>query len=69
MKGFAADEELRDSFACNIAEYVWRCVFRPSSNFLLERICVRDLVVATDLSAPDQLIQYLGYRIRGNFCQ
>ena len=26
--GFAADEELRDPYACNVAEYFWRFVFR-----------------------------------------
>ena len=30
-------------------------VFRSSSILLLERICVRDLVVATDLSAPEHM--------------
>ena len=64
-ESFAADEKLRDSFfACNIAEYFWSYGFRSNCILLLESICVRDLVVASDLSAPDQMIQYLGQSSR-----
>ena len=57
-EGFAADEERRDSFVCSIAGDPWRFVFLLSSILLLERICVRDLGVATDQPAPDHLGQY-----------
>ena len=37
-------------YASSVAESVWRFVFLLSSIPLLESMCVRDLVVATDLS-------------------
>ena len=58
--GFAADEELRDLSVSNVAEHFWRFAFRLRSIPLLERIHVRALVVATDLSVHYQMIQYLG---------
>ena len=62
--GFAADGELRDSCACLGAEYVWPCVFLLSPTPLLERMCVRDLGVATDLSVLCQMIRHLGSSLR-----
>ena len=59
-EGIAVDEELPDSFVCKVVEYFRRFEFLSSSIPLLERICVRDLVVATNLSVLDQRIQYPG---------
>ena len=67
-EGYAADEKLRDPHFCNIVADSWRFGFRSSSFFLLERICVRGLVAATDLQALDHMMQYLD-RSRGNFCR
>ena len=62
--GFAAHEELRDLSACNDVESFWRVAFRLNSILLLERIYVRDLVVAIDLSVLHQMIQYLESSLR-----
>ena len=63
-EGLAADQELRDPMLANIEEDIWRFVFLSSSILLLEKICVRDLVVATDLWAADQMIRDLGLSSR-----
>ena len=55
---FAADEELRDLHACNVTES-GELFLMLSSIPLSERTCVRDLFVATDLSVPDPMSQYL----------
>ena len=53
-------------YACSTAEYFWRLVFLSSSILLLERISVRDHVVATDLSVLDHMTWSRSF---GNFCR